>query len=336
MMARLKFAILPVVGCALALALCATPARAEGNRVAAVVGDEVITSLDVDKIYNMLEAQVAAAGAERPGEQLPSKAQLRRMALERLIEDKMFEQEVKRANVSVTPPEIDHYIERIKAANQIGDEEFAAQLSRRGLTPDEYRQDLKRELLKHKLVERNVKSRVVISDKEVDEYYRNQQGQGQDQAPAASGEVRLRALFLNLPENATPAAEEAVRKQAEDLRKKAAGGEDFAELARRHSQGPGAGQGGELGPVPEGDLLPQMRQSLSQLKPGQVSQVIKVPGSYVFMQLLGQTAQAGGGSGLRPELREQLRVKLEHEALEKRFREWITELRSKAYVKIME
>jgi peptidyl-prolyl cis-trans isomerase SurA len=334
MMARQKFAMLPVLCCALILGFHAAPAYAEENRVAAVVGDDLITSLDVDKVYNMLEAQVAAAAAERPGEQLPSKSQMRQMALNRLIEDKIFEQEVKRANVSVTPAEIDHYIERIKTSNQINEAEFTAQLSRRGLTPDEYRADLKRELLKHKLVERNVKSRVVISDKEVDEYYRAQQGQGQ--APASSHEVRLRALFLSLPDNATPAAEEAVRKQAEDLRKKAASGDDFAELARRYSQGPGASQGGELGPVSEGDLLPQMRQSVSQLKPGQVSQVIKVPGSYVFMQLMGQVSPDGGGVNLRPELREQLRVKMEQEALEKRFREWLAELRTKVYVKIME
>lgn len=330
MMASLRM-MLPALGCLLTLILAAAPAPAQVNRVVAVVGDEVITSLDLDKVGALLEAQVAAAAAARPGEQLPSKGQLRRMALERLIEDKIFEQEVKRANLAATTAEIEHYIERIKAANQMGDEEFTAQLSRRGLTPDEYRQELKREILKHKLVERSVKNRVVISDKEVEAHYRQQQGQAGDEP---GKEVRLRALFLNLPENSTPAAEEAVRKQAEDLRKQVAGGQDFAELARRHSQGPGASQGGELGPVPESDLLPEMRQALSQLKPGQVSQVLKLPGSYAFLQIM--TQPSGGGSALRPEMREQLRVKLEQEALEKRFREWLTELRSKSYVRVMD
>ncbi len=331
-MSRLKLSLIPMMCCALALALGAAPAKAEENRVVAVVCDDVITSLDLDKILTVLEAQVASAAAEHPGEKLPNKPQMRRMALERLIEDKIFDQEVKRANITVTPPEIDHYIERLKAANQLSDDEFAAQLSRRGLTPDEYKQDLKRELLKHKLVERNVKSRVVISDKEVDDYYRSQQT---GQAPDAKSELRLRAVFLSIPAKATPAAEEEVRKQAEELRKKAASGDNFAELARRYSQGPGATQGGELGQISESDMLPEMRQALGQLKPGQVSQVIKVPGSYVFMQIMNPATQPSA-SGLRPEQREQIRVKLEHEALEKGFREWLTDLRSKAYVKIME
>lgn len=329
MMARLNI-LLPALACV--LALVATPAPAQVNRVVAVVGDEVITSLDLDKVASLLESQVAAATAARPGEQVPTKNQVRRMALERLIEDKVFEQEVKRANLTATTAEVEHYIERIKSANQMGDDEFAAQLSRRGLSPDEYRQELKREILKHKLVERSVKNRVVISDKEVEAYYRQQQGQA---AEEPGREVRLRALFLNLPENATPAAEDEVRRKAEELRRQVAGGQDFADTARRHSQGPGASQGGELGPLPESDLLPEMRQALVQLKPGQISQVIKLPGSYAFLQILTQPGPGGGGA-LRPELREQLRVKLEQEALEKRFREWLTELRSKSYVKIME
>lgn len=318
----------------------ALPARADVTKVAAIVGDDVITSLEVDKVYNVLLAQVEAEVAEHPenANNRPSKEQLRHMALERLIEDKIFDQEVKRANIVVTPPEIDMYIQRIKAMNQMSDSEFAAQLSRRGMTPEDYREDLKRDLLKHKLVERAVKSRVVISDKEVEDFYRAQQGEGPAPAQAVpQTQVRLRALFLNLPEKATPVEEETIRRQAEDLRKKADSGDNFPDLARRFSQGPGAQQGGELGPVDLSDLLPEMRQAVSKLKPGQISQVIKVQGSYVFMQLLQEDkTTASSTPNLSREERERIRAKLEHDALDKRFREWLNDLRSKVYIKIME
>ena len=332
-MIRPKITMLAALGALISLQ--ATAALAESNRVVAVVGEDVITSTDVDKIITVMESQIAATSASRPADQLPSKMQLRRMALDRLIEDKLFEQEVKRSSVAVADAEVDHYIERIKSTNQLSDEEFAAQLSRRGLTPEEYREDLKRDILKHKLVERSVKSRVVISDKEVEEFYRQQQGEPVNSEPTK--EVRLRALFLNLPENATAEVAEAVRKQTEELRKKVAGGEDFAETARRYSQGPGAAQGGELGPVAEADLLPEMRQALNSLKPGQLSQVIKLPGSYAFLQVMGQsTAIASAGPVLTPKLREQIRAKLEQDALEKRFKEWLDDLRAKSYIKIMD
>ncbi|MFH1059465.1 MAG: SurA N-terminal domain-containing protein [Pseudomonadota bacterium] len=321
--------------CMLAAILCLlwlpTPSPAqEVNRVVAVVGDEVITSLDVEKVERQLQEQVAAAAAARPGEPLPSATQVRRMALDRLIEDKIFAQEVKRNRLAVSQTEIDSYIDRIKASNQLSQEEFVAQLSRRGITLEEYQEDLKREILKHKLVDRNIKSRVVVSDKEVEDFYRQQEGKS-----GQAGQVRLRAVFLRVDDKAGPAQEEQVRKLASELEAKVAGGANFAEVARRYSQGPGAEQGGDLGLVSPGDLLPQMREALAKLKPGQVSQVFKVPGSYVFMKLEDQAA-ASAVSGLTPQLREQIREKLEMEAMEKRFREWLRDLRAKAYVKVME
>ena len=312
------------------LALVPPPASAdEVNRVVAVVGDEIITGLDLDQLVRQMQQQVEAA-ASRPGESPPPAAQIRRMALDRLIEDKIFDQEVKRAKLGVTQTELDMYFDRIKSANQISHEEFLAQLSRRGVTPEEYKEDLRREVLKHKLVERFVKSRVVIGDKEVEDFHRQQAGS----APAGE-QVRLRAVFLRLPEGAGPAQEDAARTQAQSLRDKVAGGADFAEMARRHSQGPGAAQGGDLGLVSPGDLLPSMRHALGQLKPGQISPVFQVPGAFVFMQLVDEKT-APAASGLTPQLREQIRQKLEQEAMEKRFREWLRDLRAKAYVRVIE
>jgi peptidyl-prolyl cis-trans isomerase SurA len=301
----------------------------EVNRVVAVVGDEVITTLDLEKMVRQLQEQVAAAGAARPGEPLPTAAQIRRMGLDRLIEDKIFAQEVARLKLTVSQGELNSYIDRIKASNQLSQEEFVAQLSRRGVTLEEYQEDLKREILKHKLVDRNVKSRIVVSDKEVEDFYR-QHAEGSSSA----GQVRLRAVFLRVEDQASPAQDEQARNQAAELQARVAKGADFAEAARKYSQGPGAEQGGDLGLVSPGDLLPSMRETLAQLKPGQVSPVFKIPGAYVFMKLEDQATAAV--SGLTPQLREQIRQRLEQETMEKRFREWLRELRSKAYVRVME
>ena len=314
------------------LSLLAPPAQAsEVNRVVAVVSDEVITSLDLDKVVRQMQQQVEAAAAARPGEAAPSESQVRRMAMDRLIEDKIFEQEVKRAKLTVSQAEMDMYVDRIKSANQLSNEEFLAQLSRRGVTPEEYQEDLRREILKHKLVERAVKNRVVISDKEVDEFHRQQAGPS-----TSAGQVRLRAVFLRVDDGAGKAQEDQARSQAQSLRDKVAGGADIAAVAKQYSQGPGADQGGDLGLVSPTDLLPSMRHALGQLKPGQISPVFQVPGAFAFMQLMEDKAAAVVVGGPSPQVREQIRQKLEQDALEKRFREWLRELRSKAYVRIIE
>jgi peptidyl-prolyl cis-trans isomerase SurA len=294
----------------------------------AVVDDEVITTLDVEKMLRTLEQQLGAS--LRPGEQAPTPAQLRRMALDRLIEDKVFELQVKRDKITVGKEELEHFIERVRTSNNLSEAEFIAQLSRRGLTMDEYREELKKDIVKHKLLERNVKSRVVISDDQVEKAYRAIYGGG-----AADGNmVRFRGIFLQVADDAAPAVEQSVKQRTEDLRKQAVNGANFAELARKHSQGPAAEQGGELGPISTADMLPAMRQAMLDLKPGGISNVVRVPSGFVFMQLI----ERGGAATPAPtaQIKEQIKGKLENEALEKRFQEWITELRSKIYVKILE
>jgi peptidyl-prolyl cis-trans isomerase SurA len=145
--------------------------------------------------------------------------------------------------------------------------------------------------------------------------------------------VRLRAIFLKVPPEASAATEEAIRQKAEKLRAEAVAKGNFAELARKYSQGPGAADGGELGPVASRDLMPQMRQALGALKPGQISPVLKIPGAYVFIQLL---ERSGESTIPLAQVKEQIRQHLEKQALERRYRKWMKELRDRTFVKIMD
>jgi peptidyl-prolyl cis-trans isomerase SurA len=323
-MMRVRVYIVPLI--VLALFLAALPSGAEEvNRVVAVVGEDVITSLDLDKVIKTMEAQLGRI--ENPAEAVARQKQMRKVALERLIEDRIFQQEVTRQNIRVTQKEIDRYIERIKSRNQISEKQFAAHLSRRGLTPDEYKAELKKDILKQKLIQRSVKQQVVISDDQVQEYYRkhlNEYGK--------LDEVRLRAIFLTVPDDAGMDAREVVHKQAEKLREEAVEKNNMAELAKEHSQGPGASKGGLLEPVSSKDMIPAMRQALGQMKAGDISQVLNIPGGFVFFELL---AKGGDNVLAFNEVKEQIREKLESEALEKKFQTWMDDLRKKTFVEIV-
>ena len=295
------------------------------NRVIAEVGSEVITSADLEKMISYMEASLRPAPTPQAADQ--RRKELARIALDRLIEDKILAQEVERQKVKVSEQAVEGYIERMKKSNNISDEMFAAQLRRRGLTPQEYREQLKKDMLKHRLIRDQVRSQVVISDEQVNDYYKKHHDQFQNM-----NQVTLRALFVRVPEDASPAAEEALKQKTEKLRAQALAKGNFAELAQKHSEGPGARNGGELGPLAVSDLLPAMRMALSELKPGQISPVLKVPGSFVFMQLL----ESSGKSGTPlQQVKEQIRAKLENDAAEKKFRDWLDELRSKTYVRIV-
>ena len=307
----------------LILTLCAAVPAGEVNRVVAVVGDDVITSLDVDRMVRTMEAQMGTGQPLSP----ERREQLRDVALDRLIEDSLFQQEVRRLGIQVSKDEVDRYIQRIKERNDISDKQFASQLSRRGIIPEEYRDELKRDMLKHRLISREVKRSVVISDEMVQEFYEKQREQFRKE-----DKVSLRALFLTVPKDAGEAAREAVRRQAQKLRQEAEAQDNLAALAKEHSQGPGAGQGGELGPLSAADLLPAMRQALTELKPGQLSPVLEIPGGFVFFELLDRS---GTDVAELASVKEDIRQKLESEALEKKFQEWMSQLRKKTFVKVV-
>jgi peptidyl-prolyl cis-trans isomerase SurA len=297
------------------------------NRVVAVVGDDVITAIDLDKSISRTKVQMARMKASGQGQDIPP-GQLRRLSLERLIDDKIFEKEVKRQKLSVSKGELDHYIDRIMRANKIGEDDFVASLSRQGLTPEEYRANLRREILKQKLINQAVKKQIVVTDSEVDDYFKEHREQFKNIA-----EVKFRAIFLTVDPKAGLNTGNVVRQKGENLLQKIKEGADFGELAKQYSQGPGAAQGGLLGPLKAADLLPSMRQALAELKPGAVSPVMQIPQGFVIMKLVDR---AGGGDLPLDAVREQIRKKLEAQNTEKRFREWMKELREETYVKIID
>lgn len=297
------------------------------NRVVAVVGDDVITAIDLDKSMARTKVQMARMKASGRGQDIPP-SQLRRLSLERLIDDKIFEKEVKRQKLNVSKGELDHYINRIMRANKIGEDDFVASLSRQGLTPEEYRDSLKREILKQKLINQAVKKQIVVTDSEVNDYFKEHREQFQNIA-----EVKFRAIFLTVDPKAGLSAGNVVRQKGENLLQKIKEGADFGELAKQYSLGPGAAQGGLLGPLKAADLLPSMRQALAELKPGAVSPVMQIPQGFVIMKLV---ERSGGGDLPLDAVREQIRKKLEAQNTEKRFREWMKELREETYVKIID
>ncbi|MCB2228986.1 MAG: SurA N-terminal domain-containing protein [Desulfarculaceae bacterium] len=327
MLRRLIFSLVLAV-LLIAPAMLASAAEQVVNRVVAIVDDDVITSLDLDRSIKRVKMDLARMEATQPGSGGMPPTQIRRLALERLIDDKIFAKEVKRAGLVVPDAELDHYINRVKKSNNLTDEDFVASLSRQGLTLQEYRNNLRNDILKQRLINQEVKKLVVVTDADVEKYYKDHKEQYQN-----LDEVQIRAIFLRVDDKTSLAGENAVRQKAENILTKIKNGEDFGKLAQQNSQGPGAERGGQLGPVKASDLLPSMRQALGELKPGQVSEVLQIPQGFVIMQL----TERSGDKGLPLQaVKDQIRQKLERETTEKRFREWIKDLRAKNYVKIID
>jgi peptidyl-prolyl cis-trans isomerase SurA len=135
------------------------------------------------------------------------------------------------------------------------------------------------------------------------------------------------------PPDATPEQRAAVRAEAERIRKEAAGGKDFAALAKEHSQGPGAADGGDIGEIARGQMQEEFEKAVFSIKPGEVSAVIETASGFHIIKV---EQRAGEAHQPLAEVKDDIREKLYRENMEERYDRWLKQdLRAQHHVEIL-
>jgi peptidyl-prolyl cis-trans isomerase SurA len=306
-----------------------TPAAETGivDRIVAVVNDDIITQHDVETtIRPYLEKTKEQGGS--PEMQRQAIARLRKDVLDTLIENKLTDQEVKRYNISVSEEEIDQQIAQVKRTNSVTDEDIRAMLSGRGMSMADYRKEIKGMLQRTKLVNREVTSRVVITKDEIKAYYeKNLVKYG------GSKKYHLWNLFAKLPRNAGPAERQEAQALLQAALTEIKQGRSFEDLARASGSGAGGLQGSDLGLFRAEELTPQLREVVKTMPIGAVSPIVESEFGYqvVFVQQIAETA-GRPLSEVEPEIQDTLY----REMVDGKIKAWITELRRRSHIKIME
>ena len=191
-----------------------------------------------------------------------------REVLEQFITDKLLESEVREAGIKVTDEDVGQYIEQIKAKNRLSDEELKTALSREGQTMASYRTQVKSELEKSEIINRRVRTRVNITNDDVERYYKLN-----SKSYRAPERARIRHILLAVPQNASSEQVQAAIAKAADLHKRIIAGEDFSKLAREFSDGAGRADGGDVGWFQRGTLISGIEDvAFAKLSVGQVSE----------------------------------------------------------------
>jgi len=251
-----------------------------------------------------------------------------REVLEQFVTDKLLEVEVREAGISISDDEINRYIEQVKKSNRLTDEDLKIALSRDGMTLASYRASVKAEMEKSEIIDRQVRRKVNITDEDVERYYKlnSKNYRGNERA-------RIRHILLPLAESAPTEQVQTAMAKGKDLYKRIAAGEDFAVLAREYSEGAGRNDGGEIGWVSRGTLIPGIEEvAFQKLKVGQVSEPFRTSMGVHIVKLEGR--EDGGVvplSTVAPRIKEELLNK----ALQERFARWLkADLRRKHKVDI--
>jgi len=249
----------------------------EADRIVAVVGSDVITYVE---LRNRLAA--ALKQLEKQGTPLPPQDILERQMLERLIMDRAQLQYAKDSGMRVDDIQLDQAIGRIAAGNRMSVPEFRAALEKDGVQYASFREDIRNEMISVRLREREVDSKLVISDGEIDNYLANQAASGSNE------EYQLAHILLRAPESASPEQLQKLRLRGEQALKRARAGENFAELTAAFSDAPDALQGGDLGWRPLSRLPSLYAEVAGRLQQGEVSELLRSSAGFHVVKLLGK------------------------------------------------
>jgi peptidyl-prolyl cis-trans isomerase SurA len=290
----------------LALLSLSPAARAEVvNQVVATVDGDPITAFELESfIRQTTGADPASLDASD-----------RRKALDVLITDALIRGESQRLGLSASEAEIDAYIGQIKQQNNLDDAALDLALKQQGLTIEGYRAQIKKEILKNQLVSRQIRQRVNISPEEVQRYY--EEHQSEFAQPAA---VKVRHVFFALPATAGPDDAERTLGKVAEAKKRLASGEDFEDVARDLSEGPEASEGGLLGTMRKGQMLPEIEEVAFSLQEGEVSDPVRSPAG---VHILKVDEREDESKVAMDEVKEQIKERLYAQAIESRFQQWM-------------
>lgn len=301
------------------------PARAEQPRAAdfivAVVNSEPITNNEVRSRMARFAQQLAQQGAA-----VPPAPQLAREVLQRLISEKAQLQLAREMGLKVDDAMVDQAEQNIAQRNNVGVAELRRRLRADGMDPARFREDLREQILLGRLRDRELESRVKVTELEVDEFMREQQ------SALAAPVTQTRARHILLRPSPQLTERQARERLAEFKQRIQAGRGDFAQLAREHSHDASAANGGDLGWANPGMFVPEFEQALDALQPGQVSEPVTSRFGVHLIQVLERRQSALGPR----EQRELARNLLREKKLDEAYARWAEEVRGRAYVELRE
>ena len=281
------------------------------DSIVASVDGEPITSHDV-KVFSASNA----AAATQAGGAAPSVPENSQAVLKELIVQRLLQQESQKYADRVTDEEIDHYIEAMKQKGNITEDQLRAQLQSQGVTYDEFRNTVRKQVQAMAMIDKEVRQKILITDAQVEAYYKEHP----DEFTITAEKYQLAQILTAVPANSPPDQVEAARKKAEDLHKKAVTGADFGDLARQFSDDDSKSKGGELGEFSPSELNDSIAAAVAKLKAGDISDVVRT--QYGFHIIKVEAHQKPGSQSLA-DVKPQIREKLLTEAAKGQFQKWV-------------
>jgi peptidyl-prolyl cis-trans isomerase SurA len=255
------------------------------DRIVAIVDQSVVTEQELESRMRTVIAQLTKQGTELPEENV-----LRKQILERLISDALQLQYAAQTGVKVEDSQLDKTIERIAEQNQMSLTEFADALAKDGISMQKFKTDIRSEITISRLREREVDSRVNVSESEIDNFLTTQASSNENQ-----DEFEIAHILIRTPEEGATEDVQKAKARADDAIKALQDGTSFAKVSASFSDAPNALEGGSLG-WKSGTQVPTLfLDALKNMSAGEFSPLLRSPNGFHILQLVNKR---GGSSPL--------------------------------------
>jgi peptidyl-prolyl cis-trans isomerase SurA len=293
------------------------------EKIAALVGDDIILQSEVEDRATPLLTEIASI-ANASEREVRANA-IRREALDRLIDDQLLAQQATELKLTVSNDEIDRAIGQIKHDYGLDDAQLKDELRKQGLSMAAYRQNTKREILKYRVLNIAVGSKINVGDSEVQNYYDHH-------LKSANVQVRASHIFIAIPENADNAKVFELEKTAKALLVRAQAGEDFAKLAREYSEDGGTrAEGGDLGFIGR-DILPKpLEELVFSMRVGDIRGPVRADRGFHVIKLVDKRTKDAKPFA---EVQDEIRIRLRQREMERQTKIYLSDMRKKVLVDI--
>jgi peptidyl-prolyl cis-trans isomerase SurA len=289
------------------------------DRVVAVVNQEVITW---SELYKAMEAEASPGlkglqGDERKRIFKESEASF----LETLINVKLQLQEARNKGIRVSDEELQEAINGIKKKYAMSDSAFLESLKHEGLSYDEYKKRLHEQIIISKLVNVQIRNKIVIDDEDINKFVSENKQVLED-----TESYKISQIFLKKKKDVVNST---IEERAGEILRKLEQGESFADLARQYSEEPSSGAGGDLGFLKKSQLNKDFLDVISKMQQGDISKPFWTENGLHIIKLESRTEVRS-----KDEMREEARGKLNNKIFTERYNAWIKSLREKSFIEV--
>jgi parvulin-like peptidyl-prolyl isomerase len=252
--------------------------------------------------------------------------ELLKEALNMIIDERLMLQEGKKLGFIVDEDSIDAAMKDIAQKNGLQEVQLEQMLEREGRSLSSYRNHIRDQILVSKITRFEISNRVKVSDKEVNQYYRDHQKEFWE-----DGRVRARHILFIAERSSSETNRKVKLQQAKKVLNEIRKGKDFAELAMEYSEDVSASDGGDVGFVVRGKMVREFEEAVFDLKPGQISDIVETEYGYHIIKV--EEVVSGNTLTLK-DAKERVTKVLTMEKQKQGYEDWMGELKKAAFIEV--